>query len=404
MGHPGPDDSGFPVLRRPRLDASGCGGQCSFNCAGHLVDGDGGQAAAAFGDAGFEVAAKTTDLVIEDAVLVAGGVPDAGKAAGGKGDDAGNAGAGGQVHGARVWAEEDGVASGCGVFEDGGGFAGAEPAAEVDLGARPAGGGEVRDIRVFFGADERESMGGIGGGEPGEEGAPVFLPPVLSLHLGAGSADDERFASEGAERCCRDLFFGWVEAKVPVGEVTDLGVAEGGDGAGEPSGFGFVEAGFRVLDAGELGLHGQADDAVYAAGELEEPLVALDGTRRADGHEVDEDVGLEAADLASEAKEFDGAAGADSIAHVAVDQSGIAEDGCGGWSLGVDGEVGEEAAFGIGIRALDEMKAREGYGGVAETAKAIDQDFLDRRVRGQVVFSSWFSSWLVEAKNKKRAR
>jgi hypothetical protein len=86
-----------------------------------------------------------------------------------------------------------------------------------------------------------------------------------------------------------------------------------------------------------------------------------------------------------------------------VHEAGVAEDGGRGWGLGVDGKVGEQTALGIGIRALNEVKAREGYGGVAETAEAIDQDFLDRRMRGQVVFSSWFSEWLVEVKDEKKA-
>lgn len=80
-----------------------------------FVDGDEGKALFLFDDAGLEAAACALDVVVEDAVAVAVGEPDAGDVAGGEDGDAWGGDGGGEVHGAGVEAEEE-----LGVGEDGG--------------------------------------------------------------------------------------------------------------------------------------------------------------------------------------------------------------------------------------------------------------------------------------------
>ena len=83
-----------------------------------------------FDDAGFEAAAPAVGLVVEDAMLLAVGEPDARFVARGEDGDAGGLDGGGEVHGAAVVADED-----AGLGEDGGAFARGEEAAEIDDGA-----------------------------------------------------------------------------------------------------------------------------------------------------------------------------------------------------------------------------------------------------------------------------
>lgn len=71
--------------------------------------------------------------------------------------------------------------------------------------------------------------------------------------------------------------------------------------------------------------------------------------------------------------ELGDAARADGVTHVAVNESGVFEDGGGGRGLGVDGEVGEEAALGVGKGAGDEMEGGKGDDGVAEAAEPVHQ-------------------------------
>ena len=83
-----------------------------------LVDGDGGEAASALEDAGLEATAGAVGGVVEDAVAVAVGEPDAGQVAGGEDGDAGRLDGGGEVHGAAIVAEEE-----AGAGEDSGALA-----------------------------------------------------------------------------------------------------------------------------------------------------------------------------------------------------------------------------------------------------------------------------------------
>ena len=98
-----------------------------------LVDGDGEDAFLLLLDAGFEAAAGALDAVVEDAVMRAVGKPLARDVARGEDGDAGRADGGGEVHRARVVADEEARAG-----EGGGGFARGEAAAEVDDGATAA--------------------------------------------------------------------------------------------------------------------------------------------------------------------------------------------------------------------------------------------------------------------------
>jgi hypothetical protein len=57
-----------------------------------------------------------------------------------------------------------------------------------------------------------------------------------------------------------------------------------------------------------------------------------------------------------------------------MDQAGAAKHGRSSRSLGVDWEVGEQAAFGIGKGAGNLVKARERCNGVAQAAQAVNQN------------------------------
>ncbi len=98
--------------------------------------------------------------------------------------------------------------------------------------------------------------------------------------------------------------------------------------------------------------------------------------------EVDEDVGVPAADLEGEAEEFADGARAGGVAHVAVDEARVLEHGGGGRGLGGDREVGEEAALGGREGAGDEVEGGESDECVAEAAEAVDQDTADVLIHG----------------------
>ena len=115
-------------------------------------------------------------------------------------------------------------------------------------------------------------------------------------------------------------------------------------------------------------------DLVSGSGEAEELGVAASGVEATGAGEVDEDVGTEAADLEGEAEELANGARARGVAHVAVDEAGVLEHGGGGWGLGGDGKVGEEAALGVWKGARNEVERGESDESVAEGAEPIDQD------------------------------
>ena len=78
------------------------------------------------------------------------------------------------------------------------------------------------------------------------------------------------------------------------------------------------------------------------------------------------------------------------------------ENGGGGRGFAVDGEVGEEAAIGLGEGAGDEVEGGEGDERVAEAAETVDEDTLDGF--GHVALASvlglelWLQPmWLVES-------
>jgi hypothetical protein len=102
-------------------------GEGGADLRGYFFDGDRGEAALAFYDAGFELAAHAADLVEEDAVLRAVREPETRGLAGGEDGYAGGSDGRGQMHGAGVVAEEE-----AGEGEGGGAFAGGELAAEVE--------------------------------------------------------------------------------------------------------------------------------------------------------------------------------------------------------------------------------------------------------------------------------
>ncbi len=109
---------------------------------------------------------------------------------------------------------------------------------------------------------------------------------------------------------------------------------------------------------------------------MEEEGVAAGGGEATGGGEVDQHLGAPLADRDGEGEEIAGAAGADGIAEIAVDEVGVAEDGLGGGGLGVDREVGEEAALGGGEGAGDEVKGGQRDERVSETTEAVDEDAL----------------------------
>lgn len=316
------------------------------------------------------------------------GEPLARDVAGGEDGDAGCADGGGEVHGAGVVADEE-----AGAGEGGGGFAGREAAAEIDdrasAGDLPLGGGEVGGVGFFGRAGEQQGAVGEGAGEAGEELAPVVTAPVFGLDLGA-DADGEELVLEGfgSDRAGGGGVLVGGEVEVPQGGVVEVDVAEGliqrSEVAGEAGGFGFEVGiggigGFSTEQV-ELGSGGERDtDLTGDAAEAEEFLVAAGGVDAAGAGEVDEDVGLEAADFEREAEELPDGARAGGVAHVAVDEAGVFEHGGGGRGLGGDGEVGEEAALSLREGARDEVEARESDECVAEAAEAVDEDAVHWR-------------------------
>src|SRR5271170_3556314 len=73
-------------MRVQRLQAL----QCRLHGFGHLLDCDRCQAFPALDDAGLKVAAKAVDLMINDAMLLSGRIPDARQSARREGNDARN--------------------------------------------------------------------------------------------------------------------------------------------------------------------------------------------------------------------------------------------------------------------------------------------------------------------------
>ena len=142
---------------RTQLAASQRLAEDGANLGDDLIDRDRGQAFFAFDDAGLEAAAPAIGLVVEDAMLLAVGKPDAWLVAGGEDGDAGRLDGCGEVHRAAVVADED-----AGLGEDGGALAGREQAAEIDDGAAgvlpPAIGGELAGLAFFGGSAEGQGV------------------------------------------------------------------------------------------------------------------------------------------------------------------------------------------------------------------------------------------------------
>jgi hypothetical protein len=369
------------------------GGEGLVDLGEDVVDGDGGEAAFLFEEAGLEAAAGAGGGVVEDAVVGSVGEPDAGQVACGEDGDAGGLDGGGEVHGAAVVAEEE-----AGAGEDGGTLAGGEVAAEVENGAgawagtgggtTPALGGEGGGGGLLGGAAEGEGVVGVAFCEAGEESAPVGHAPVLRLYLGADADGEDGTGAGGGEELVGAGVLGWGEAEIPAAGVVEAGVAEDGEGAGETGGLGLevmdwglggerveVRGGRLGAVALEVGSEGDAEVAGDAA-EVEEEGVAAGSVEAAGGGEVDEDLGAPAADGDGEGEEIAGIAGGERVAEVAVDEVSVAEDGLGGGRLGVDGEVGEEAAFGAREGAGDEMEGGQGDDRVSEATQAVDEDAL----------------------------
>ena len=55
----------------------------------------------------------------------------------------------------------------------------------------------------------------------------------------------------------------------------------------------------------------------------------------------------------------------------------------------MDGEVGEEAALGVRVGALDQVEAGDSDGGVSERAETVDEDSLHCRMGGQCLSWGW---------------
>lgn len=220
-------------------------------------------------------------------------------------------------------------------------------------------------------------MGGVEGGDTGEEGLPVGAAPILGLDLGADADGEEGVAGGGGEDLGGAGFFLGGEVKVPRCGVVEAGVAQLVQVAGKAGGFGFEE-GFAVdvrLAAWVLHVFGDGDaDLTEDAAEAEEGGVAFGGGDSAGGADVDEGLGPKADDLPPEAEELARAAGADGVTHVGVDEAGVFEDGGGGWGFGGHGEVGEHAALCVGEGAGDEVQGGQGDKGVAEGAETVDED------------------------------
>jgi len=233
-------------------------------------------------------------------------------------------------------------------------------------------GSEGGEVELFGGAAEDQGVVGVALGDAEEEGAPVVAAPVLGLDLGADADGEDGTGAGGREDLAGASDLGGGEVEVPAEGIVEKGIAEGGEGAGEAGGLGLelLAGGFAAV---LLEVVGERDaDLAGNAAEMEEEGVAAGGARAAGGGEVNEDVGTPAANLEGENKERAGVAGADGVAEVVVDKIGVAEDGFGGRSLGVDGEVGEEAAFGGWELAGDEVEGWEGYYCVAQGAQAVD--------------------------------
>jgi hypothetical protein len=213
-------------------------------------------------------------------------------------------------------------------------------------------------------------------GNAEEEGSPVVAAPVLRLDLGADAEGEDGTWAGGAEGLVGAGDLGRGEAEVPTEGIVEAGVAERGEGASEAGGLGLelLGGGFEAV---LLEVVGEGDAKVAGdAAEAEEEGVAAGDLEAAGGGKVDEDIGTPAADLKGEGEEGAGAAGADRVAQVAVDEVGVAEDGFGGRSLGVDGEVVEEAALGGGKGAGDEVEGGQGDERVSEATEAVDEDAL----------------------------
>jgi hypothetical protein len=85
-------------------------------------------------------------------------------------------------------------------------------------------------------------------------------------------------------------------------------------------------------------------------------------------------MGTPAEELPPKAEEFAGTSGAGGITVVAVDEVGVFEDRGGGRGFDVDWKIRQQATFGVGKGAGDEMECRQCDEGVAEAPQSVDQN------------------------------
>lgn len=215
--------------------------QRAFAGGEHLLRSDREQTTAPLLDAGFQVAAKTTCLMIDDLMARTDREPHSRKAARGKGNYGGSADGSGQVHRPGVRAEKE-----LGARKHGGGFARGESAAKIDLRATPGCGCGCGCGMVFSCSDERKSMGRMACAQLVKQGAPVVCTPVLGLHLGARAADEKRCAAQRSKRVGGSLVFGVREAQIPVAEVVGSSVTKRMQEIGKTVGFRLKASGRRV--------------------------------------------------------------------------------------------------------------------------------------------------------------